>query len=68
MRQDAAFKEGIELVLDEPGQRRFGAGIGVGDEAGRELLHQVVQRGLSGQWRSWLTEAPYGALCAAQGY
>jgi hypothetical protein len=38
----------VELVFDEPGQRRAGAGLGVGDEAGRVLLHQAVQRGLLG--------------------
>jgi len=44
--QDAAPEEGIELVLDEPGQLGTRAGFGVGDEAGCVLLHQVVQRGL----------------------
>jgi hypothetical protein len=48
MRQDVALKEGVELVLDEPGQLGAGAGLGVGDEAGRMLLHQAVQRGLLG--------------------
>jgi hypothetical protein len=45
-RQDAALQEGFELVLDEPGQLGASAGLGVGDEAGRVLLHQAVQRGL----------------------
>jgi hypothetical protein len=44
--QDAAFEKGVELVLDEPRQLGAGAGFGVGDEAGRALLHQAVQRGL----------------------
>ena len=44
--QDAALEEGVELVLDEPRQLGSGAGLGVGDEAGRVLLHQAVQRGL----------------------
>ncbi len=44
--QDAALEEGVELVLDEPRQLGPGAGLGVGDEAGRMLLHQAVQRGL----------------------
>jgi hypothetical protein len=44
----AALQEGVELVLDEPGQRRSGAGLGVSDEAGRVLLHQAVQGGLLG--------------------
>ncbi|HRZ63070.1 MAG TPA: hypothetical protein P5163_21010 [Rubrivivax sp.] len=42
--QDAALQEGVELVLDESRQLRSGAGFGVGDEAGRVLLHQTVQR------------------------
>ena len=48
VRQDAALEEGVEFVLDEPGQLGAGAGFGVGDEAGRMLLHQAVQRGLFG--------------------
>ena len=44
--QDAALQEGVELVLDESRQLAPGAGLGVGDEAGRMLLHQAVQRGL----------------------
>ena len=46
MRQDAALEEGVELVLDEPGQLGTRAGFGVGDKTGRVLLHQAVQRGL----------------------
>ena len=46
--QDAAFEESVELVFDEPRQRGPGAGLGVGDEAGRVLLHQAVQHGLLG--------------------
>ena len=46
VRQDAALEEGVELVLDETRQLGTGAGLGVGDEAGRVLLHQAVQRGL----------------------
>ena len=46
--QDAAFEEGVELVFDEPRQRGPGAGLGVGDEACRVLLHQAVQLGLLG--------------------
>ena len=48
MRQGAALQEGVELGLDEPGQLGAGAGLGVGDEAGRVLLYQTVQRGLLG--------------------
>jgi hypothetical protein len=44
--EDAALEEGIELVLHELRQFTAGAGLGVGDEAGRVLLHQAVQRGL----------------------
>jgi len=33
--QDAALRDGVELVLDEPGRRRSGAGFRMGDEAGR---------------------------------
>jgi len=44
--QDAAFEEGVELVVDEARQFGPGTGLGVGDEAGRMLLHQAVQRGL----------------------
>jgi hypothetical protein len=40
--QDAAFEEGVELSLDETRQLRAGVGLGVGDEAGRMLLHQAV--------------------------
>lgn len=46
MREDAALQEGVELVLDESRQLSASAGLGVGDEAGRTLLHQAVQRGL----------------------
>lgn len=48
MRQDAALKEGVELVLDDSRQLGAGAGLGVRYEAGRVLLHQAVQRGLLG--------------------
>ncbi len=44
--QDAALEEGVELVLDEPGQLGAGAGVGMRDEAGCVLLYQAVQRGL----------------------
>ena len=44
VRQDAALEKGVELVHDEPRQLAAGAGFGVGDEAGRLLLHQPVQR------------------------
>lgn len=48
MRQHAVLEGGVELVLDEPGQLRSGAGFGVGDEAGRVLLYQAVQGSLLG--------------------
>jgi hypothetical protein len=44
MCQDAAVEQDVELVLDEPRELGPGAGFGVGDEAGRVLLHQAVQR------------------------
>jgi hypothetical protein len=44
--QDAAFEEGVEPVLDEARQLECGVGLGVGDEAGRMLLHQAVQGSL----------------------
>lgn len=46
VRQDAALEEGVELILDESRQLSSGVGFDVGDEAGRMLLHQAVQRGL----------------------
>jgi hypothetical protein len=46
--QDAALEDGVELVLDEARQSGAGAGPGVGNEAGRVLLHQTVQRGQLG--------------------
>jgi hypothetical protein len=39
----------------------------VGDEPGLVLLHQAVQRGLLGPWRSWCLGAPSSALGTAQG-
>lgn len=44
--QDAALQEGVELAPDEPGQFATSAGFGAGDEAGRVLMHQAVQRAL----------------------
>lgn len=60
VRPDAALEEGIQLVLDEPGQLGTRAGFGVGDEAGCVLLgwYSVV---CSGRWRSQRTGAPSGA-------
>jgi hypothetical protein len=46
VRQDAAFEERVELVLDEPRQPRTGAGLGVSDEVVRVPLHQPIRRGL----------------------
>lgn len=40
MRQDAALKEGVELVVDEARQFTACAGLGVGDKAGLVLLHR----------------------------
>jgi hypothetical protein len=44
VRQDAAFEEGVEFVLDELRQFAAGAGFGVRDEAGRVLLRQTPRR------------------------
>ena len=47
VRQDAALKKRVELVLDE--LRQAGAGLlGLGEEGLSVLLHQAVQRGLLG--------------------
>ena len=50
MDQDAAFEEGVELVLHELRQVGSGGGFGhgLGKEGRRMLLHQAVQRGLLG--------------------
>jgi hypothetical protein len=44
--QDAAFQEGVELVLDELRQVGAGSVFGLGEEGRGVLLHQAVQRGL----------------------
>jgi hypothetical protein len=44
MGQDAAFEEGVDLVLDE--SRQAGAGLGLRDVGRGALLHPAVQRGL----------------------
>ena len=41
--QDAAFEEGVELVFDDVRRRGGGAGLDVGDEAGRVLLHRLTR-------------------------
>ena len=46
--QDAAFQEGVELVLDELRQAGAGSDFGLGEEGRSVLLHQTVQRGLLG--------------------
>lgn len=46
LRQDAAFEEGVDPVRDEVRQFGPGAALDVGNEAGRILLHRVVQGGL----------------------
>jgi len=46
--EDAALEEGFELVLDESRALGAGAGLSVGEETGRMLLHQAVRRGLLG--------------------
>lgn len=42
MGQNAALKEGVELVFDEAWRLGTGTGVGVGDETGRVLQHQAV--------------------------
>jgi hypothetical protein len=44
--QDAAFEEGVELVLDELRQVDPSGRLCLGDEGRSVLLHQPVQRGL----------------------
>ena len=46
VRQDAAFEEGVELVLDELRQVGACSVFGLGEEGRGVLLHQSVQRGL----------------------
>jgi hypothetical protein len=50
--QDAAFEEGVELVFDGLRQVSPGGHRCLGDEGSGMLLHQAVQRGLFGRWRS----------------
>ena len=44
--QDAAFEEGVELVLHELRQVGSGGGFGLREEGRGVLLNQTVQRGL----------------------
>ena len=44
--QDAAFKEGVELVLHELRQVGAGCGLSLLEEGGGVLLHQAVKHGL----------------------
>ena len=44
--QDAAFEEGVELVLHELRQVGSGCRFGLGEEGRGVLLNQPVQRGL----------------------
>jgi hypothetical protein len=44
--QDAAFQEGVELVLDELRQVGACSVLGLRDEGRGVLLHQAVKRGL----------------------
>jgi hypothetical protein len=46
VRQDAAFQEGVELVLHELRQVGSGCGPSLLEEVGGVLLHQAIQRGL----------------------
>ena len=49
VRQDAAFKKRVELVLNELRQAGAGGLFGLGEEALGVLLHRAVQRGLLGK-------------------
>jgi hypothetical protein len=51
VRQDAAFEEGVELVLDELRQVGPCGRLGLREEGRGLLLHQAVKRG-PGRWRS----------------
>ncbi len=55
------------LSLDEPRQFRSGSGLGVGDEAGRVVLHQALQRGLLGP-ASRVTERAAGGFTESRSY
>jgi len=57
--QDAAFEEGVELVLDELRQVGPGGHLCLGDEGGGVLLHQAVQRG---QFRAVTLVVDRGAI------
>jgi hypothetical protein len=46
--QDAAFEEGVELVLDELRLLSAGSVFGLGEEGRGVLLNQAVQHGLLG--------------------
>jgi hypothetical protein len=46
---DAAFEEGVELVLDEARQLTACTVLGLSDEAACVLVHQTVKRGLLGR-------------------
>lgn len=59
--QDAALEEDVELAPDEARQFGVGAGLGAGDEAGRMLLHQAIQRGLLGAVSFVVDQGPSGA-------
>lgn len=48
MSQDAALREGVELVLHELRQIGSGGGLDFGEEGRDVLLNQAVQRGLLG--------------------
>ena len=46
--EDAALEKGVELVFDEPGQRRAGPRLDLGQEGVEVLLDQLIQRGVFG--------------------
>ena len=52
MRQAAALKKSLELVLHELRQAGARGGVDLGEEGRGVLLHQAVSVVCSGQWRS----------------
>ena len=64
--QDAALEEGVEFFCDESRQRGPRAGLGVGDEVGRLLLHQAVQRGLLGAVALVVQRSGWGGMGGAR--
>ena len=60
--EDAAFEEGVELVLHELRQVGAGGIFGLGKEGRSVLQHQAVQRGLLGAVALVVNRRPIGLL------